>query len=250
MRKGAGLSALSRHTASSSSYASLSSTITSTQLTTLQSSLTSFRDTLLQFATSHASDIRRDPAFRHQFQKMCAAIGIDPLASTSTASRTSSWNLLLGLGEWEYELAVQVVDVCVSTRDRNGGIIEMGDLLKRLEKMRLGGAVTREDVVQVSELLKPLAGYRVVESGGASFVRSVPRELDVDQSALLALAATRGGRLSEGVLKASTGWSDVRVRSALEDCVMREGVGWVDEQVGGASREVWIIAAVDLGEAG
>ena len=269
MRKGAGISALSRHTATNTSYAALSNTISTTQLTSLQSSLSSFRDALQTFAQAHRGDIRRDPAFRHQFQKMCAAIGVDPLSGgRSSASGSGSggkgaggwWTEVLGLGEWEYEVAVQVVDVCVSTRERNGGMIEVNELVRRVDKMRGGGSgsgsnsgnsctiVTAEDVLRAIDLLRPLhAGYTIHPIGSTVYIRSVPRELDTDQSLLLVLAADFGGRLTISTIRRSTAWSDVRARTALEDAVLREGLGWVDEQAESGESEVWMIAAVDFG---
>lgn len=247
MKKGAGISALSRHTATTSSYSALSTPITQTQFTSLQTSLHSFRFALTSFASAHRSDIRKDPAFRHQFQKMCATLGVDPLAGGAPAKAGAWWTEVLGLGEWQYELAVQVVDVCVSTRERNGGMIEIEELACRVVRMRGGGDITREDILSSLELLRPLhAGYSVYPVGGSLFVRSIPRELDTDQSLLLVVAADSGGRLTEGLVQSKTGWNAVRCRTVLDECVMREGLGWVDAQ--GADREVWLIAAVDFGE--
>lgn len=303
MRKGAGISALSRHTATASSYASLSSTLSSQQLTQLETQLASFREALVSFAAAHRADIRKDPAFRHQFQKMCSALGIDPLAGGN--GRPAWWAESLGLGEWSAELALQVVDVCVSTREANGGVIEMGELIARVEAMRRGAvravgagagavgaagagatstsvstststgagtgavaagfgsrifgglstssppsdAITPDDVRRALDLLRPLrAGYTLHEIGGVTFVRSVPRELDMDQSMLLVLAsdARPRGALTEGGVARAAGWSAVRARTALEDAVMREGIGWVDEQ--GGERTVWLLAAVEFAD--
>lgn len=262
MRKGAGISALSRHSQTANSYTALSSSITASQLTALKSSLSTFRDHLLTFAREHRGDIRKDPAFRHHFQKMCAAIGVDPLAGGSVKGKGSGggwWTEVLGLGEWQYELAVQVVDVCVSTKEGNGGMIAMPDLISRVERLRNGGKpnpdlalqVTEEDILRSLDLLKPLAaGYTTHSIGGTTFIRTIPKELDTDQSLLLVLAndPDLGGRLTEGIVKEKTGWSDVRARTVLDDCVMREGLGWVDEQ--GEESSVWVIAAVDFGGTG
>lgn len=250
MRKGAGISGLTRQTATTSSYSALSTSLSSQQVAALETSLASFRDALSAFAAAHRADIRKDPGFRHQFQKMCAAIGVDPLA-TAGGGRDAWWAEQLGLGEWSCELALQVVDVCVSTRERNGGTIEMGELISRVERMRGGNTegrgkdrITPDDITRALELLRPLrAGYSLHAAGGATFVRSVPRALDTDQSMLLLLAAESGGRLSEPGVRDATGWSSLRARTALDDCVMREGLGWVDEQDGGA---VWVVAAVDF----
>jgi len=194
---------------------------------------------------------------------MCAVLGVDPLSGPTGGSGAGSSKSIsgsgfwggLGLGEWSYELCVQVVDVCVSTRGGNGGMIEMNELIRRVSKMRGvdasnegGGEITSEDIKRAIGLLKPLAGYSVIPIAGMEFVRSVPRELDTDQSTLLVVAADDGGRLTEAGLRRKTGWSDVRARQALEDAVMREGLGWVDEQ--GSERSVWLIAAVDFVDRG
>lgn len=248
MRKGAGISALQRHTATVSSYSALSSTLSSQQLTSLETSLASFREELSRFASLHGAAIRRDPAFRHQFQRMCSAIGIDPLAA-SASSKPSWFADQLGLREWTCALALQVVDVCVSTRERNGGVIELGELTERVRRMRdTGGSagkeeITEEDIRRAIETLEPLkAGYRVTEAGGVTYVRTVPRELDTDQSMLLVLASDTSGRLTAGEIQQKTGWSRVRAETALGDCVMREGLGWVDDVDG----SVWVMAAVEF----
>ena len=236
MRKGAGISALQRHTATASSYSALASTLSSQQLTSLETSLASFREELSRFASLHGAEIRRDPAFRHQFQRMCAAIGIDPLAASGSAKPS-----------WTCALALQVVDVCVSTRERNGGVIELGELTQRVRRMRDTGSskeeITEEDVRKAIDTLEPLhAGYRVSEACGVTYVRTVPRELDTDQSMLLVLASETGGQLTAGGIQSKTGWSRVRAETALGDCVMREGMGWVDDVDG----SVWLVAAVDF----
>ncbi len=190
---------------------------------------------------------------------MCAAIGVDPLTGGGGGGGKGGgwWTEVLGLGEWQYELAVQVVDICVSTRERNGGMIEVTELINRVEKMRGGGGVssssqsaagvTKEDILRSLDLLRPLhAGYSVHPIGSSLFVRSIPRELDTDQSLLLVIASDTGGRLTEGIVADMTGWNRIRCRTVLEDCVMREGLGWRDDQ--GEEPSIWLIAAVDFGD--
>lgn len=50
----------------------------------LSKQMESFRSNLEEFAGQHREDIRRNPQFRSQFQQMCAAIGVDPLACKSS----------------------------------------------------------------------------------------------------------------------------------------------------------------------
>jgi ESCRT-II complex subunit VPS22 len=128
-------------------------------------------------------------------------------------------------------------------------MIEVGELVRRVDKMRGGkGGITQEDILRAIDLLRPLhSGYTIHPVGGTVYVRSVPRELDMDQGTLLVIAAGSGGRLTSSGVKRQTGWTEMRCRTALDDCVMREGLGWIDDQAP-AGRDVWLIAAVDFGE--
>lgn len=275
MRRGAGISALSRQTTSTASYATLSNAISANQIADLRSQLESFRSILLDFSKKHKEDIKRDPALRHQFQKMCAGLGLDPLAGGSRPTFGSSsfrglpgtalWSdLFSGLSDWQYELAVQIVDVCVSTRERNGGMIEMDDLLNHLHRLRNGGKgeidITPEDVIKSIKALKPLeAGYEVIHldpftgatlpptntsipfssspiskaSGRTqTFIRSISSELGTDQAILLGLASESNGRLNERRIAKELGWTEVRARSAFDTIVKRDGLAWIDGQAG------------------
>ncbi|THV01008.1 winged helix DNA-binding domain-containing protein [Dendrothele bispora CBS 962.96] len=239
---GPGLSAFDRHTQSQRSYALLSNQLSEKQIKNLHSQLSSFRTALTSFAVTHRDRIQRDPAFRHQFQQMCASIGVDPLAGPR---RGGWWAELVGMGDWAYELGVQIVDVCVSTRERNGGMIEMGELIRVISKLRGldkekekdkigfggGGEITEEDIVRSIKTLEPLgAGYQVVDIGGRKFVRSVVKELDQDQAAILALARAQSGRVMEEDLVSQHGWTRERARVALENMLLRDGMCWVDAQ--------------------
>lgn len=93
--------------------------------------LQSFQGKLEQFAINHKKEIQRDPAFRAQFHSMCASIGVDPLTS-----RKGKWAELLGVGDYYYELAVRIIEICVATRPMNGGIISLRELLKCLQARR------------------------------------------------------------------------------------------------------------------
>ena len=73
----------------------------------------------------HRNEIRQDPIFRAQFHTMCSNIGVDPLASNK-----GMWAQLLGFGDFYYELGVQVVEGCLSTRPMNGGLIDLAALCK------------------------------------------------------------------------------------------------------------------------
>ena len=152
------------------------------------------------------------------------------------------------MGDWQYELGVQIVDVCVSTRERNGGLIEMGELVRMVSKLRgvESGEITEEDVVQSIKTLQPLgAGYEVIEvGGGRKMVRSVVKELDEDQGVILAEAQAEGGRIVEENLVNRRGWTYERARAALENMLVRDGLCWLDAQDECHGKAYWVPSAM------
>lgn len=52
-----------------------------------------------------------------------------------TASK-GYWGELLGVGDFYYELGIQIIDVCLSTRALNGGLMELSEVKRRVERMR------------------------------------------------------------------------------------------------------------------
>lgn len=143
-RKGVGLAAFDRNRLTSAQYASHGSTLRSTNAQALETQLSVFRSLLQQFAQTHAKDIRSNPTFRAQFARMCAAIGVDPLASSNGAGgqSTSIWAQLLGrsVNDFYFELAVKVVEVCGETRGENGGLIEVRKVREGIMRNRMEGA--------------------------------------------------------------------------------------------------------------
>lgn len=254
MRRGAGLAAFERHKTTLQSYATLSENLSKESLESLQSQLTQFRAALYGFAATHRDDIKKDPSFRADFQQMCSAIGVDPLAGPR---KGGWWAELLGLGDWQYELGVQIVDICVSTRDRNGGMIELAELVRLLNKLRGidqgqkgksgsdSGAVTEEDVLRSIKTLSPLgAGYEIAEIGSRRMVRSVLKELDSDQAKILEIATASGGRVWADMVALNTGWTVARAAAALENMLLRDGLCWIDDQDTEASSVYWVTSVI------
>ncbi|SPO30619.1 related to SNF8 - protein involved in glucose derepression [Ustilago trichophora] len=265
MRRGPGIAALDRSLHSTTAFSTLGDDLTATQLTELRQQLELFSTSLRQFSSAHRQEIRKNPGFRHAFQKMCYSIGVDPLSSSSrnAGGLSGLWSDMLGLGDWQYELGVQIIDVCVSTRATNGGAIAMDDLIRRVTRLRTGPSrpttalgkgkmerekeaeITEEDIVRSIKMLAPLGcGYEVFSlgNGDQKMVRSVPRELDTDTMVVLGMllssaAMDRVGAelpfLTEESLAAGQkhrGWPRDRARAVLENMSLREGMLWIDEQ--------------------
>ncbi|KAI1486161.1 EAP30/Vps36 family protein [Biscogniauxia mediterranea] len=241
-RKGAGLAAFDRSRLTSAQFASHGSSLRSTNAQALETQLSVFRSLLQQFAQTHARDIRSDPSFRAQFARMCAAIGVDPLASSSGSNNSggggsggvgSIWAQLLGrsVNDFYFELAVRVVEVCGATRGENGGLIGVRELRDRVARGRMEGApeVTEDDVLRAVGTLKPLgSSYSIIKVGNKSYIRSVPKELNTDQSAVLEAAQVLG-YVSVSMLMINLRWTRARALTAVED-LLGEGMLWVDKQ--------------------
>ncbi|GAC77693.1 RNA polymerase II transcription factor complex subunit [Moesziomyces antarcticus T-34] len=254
MRRGPGLAALDRSLHSSTAYNTLGNDLTASQLTELRQQLDLFSTSLRQFSSQHRHEIRKNAEFRHAFQKMCYSIGVDPLSSSTRGAGglAGLWSDMLGLGDWQYELGVQIIDVCVSTRTTNGGVIAMDDLIRRVTLLRTGTStktktneapeITEDDIVRSIKMLAPLGcGYEVFSLGNGEqkMVRSVPRELDTDTMVVLSilLSAERGSdelpHLTEDALVSgprARGWSRDRARAVLQNMSLTEGMLWIDEQ--------------------
>lgn len=263
---GPGLAALDRSLQSSAQYSSLSDELTASQVNDLNAQLQTFSTSLRQFAQSHRKDIVKDAQFRHAFQQMCAKIGVDPLGGSSRVSGGSNgimgtgklaglWNDMLGLGDFRYELSIQIIDVCVSTRAVNGGLIEMKELIRSINHLRQGrgkkieddtiGQVSENDIIESIKLLKPLgSGYEVVKMDkDVMMVRSIPKELDLDTTFVISALSSANSSLesdeagftfiTEDQLLPELGskgrWTRERARAVLQDMTFRDGILWIDE---------------------
>lgn len=195
-----------------------------------------FKTQIAEFARKHKSEISRNSEFRAKFYLMCSKVGIDPLASNK-----GMWAELLGAGNFYYELGIQIVTIGISTRQTNGGLLRLDDLLRRLEatrgRMKIGGttsgSISVEDVRKAVEKLRVLGtSYAMCKVGGEDALLTVPVEVSSDHlSALDACgsAALMGGRkVSEAGLAAALRWDAGRARRAL-NFLHLEGFCWFDE---------------------
>ena len=191
----------------------------------MKQQLETFKGNLEQFAVKHQKEIQRDPAFRARFHVMCASIGVDPLTS-----RKGAWSSLLGVGDYYYELGVRIIEICLRTREMNGGLLELSELLTALRRFRMTytEAVTGDDVERAVAKLSVLgSGFKIVSAGNRRLVRSVPKELSTDHTTALGLAAN--GHLTASQLQSSLGWSHVRIQQTL-DFLLQSEIAWIDLQ--------------------
>lgn len=231
MRRGVGISGLQRQQARESHIRQAGAELGAQNAAELRLQLDALRARIEAFAREHRGAIDRDPLFRAHFNAMCAASGVDPLVSSKGV-----WAQLLGVGDFYYELAVQVADVCIGVRAQAGGLIALDELHARVRRQRGASAraLSVEDVLcAVGQLRQLGGGYEVLTLGGRAerYVRSVPHELNDDHNAVLALAMP-SARVTRGQLEREAGWSAPRADEAL-GALLQEGIVWLDAQAEG-----------------
>ncbi|KAI8822144.1 EAP30/Vps36 family-domain-containing protein [Fimicolochytrium jonesii] len=241
-RRRAGISGLQQQARTNAEFQRAGEALSNQQLEQLKTQLTLFKTNLEDFAKKYRKDIKRDPKFRMHFQRMCTNIGIDPLASNK-----GFWSELLGVGDFYYELGVQIAEICIATRERNGGLIDVRDLKRLLERLRGKDAqeISEDDIARSIKTLKPLgSGFDIVQVGVRKLVQSVPRELNTDLSTVLALAQSTGygGFVTVPSVVAARGWDPDRAQRILDD-LLKEGICWIDEQAHPA--QYWVAGFFD-----
>lgn len=201
------------------------SEIQENQLEQMTLQMEKFREKLEEFAAKHKTEIKKNPQFRKQFQEMCASIGVDPLASGK-----GFWCEMLGVGDFYYELGVQIVELCVATSHRNGGVISLDEALRRLNhRRRPDNQISADDLVRAVKKLHVLgSGMEVVATGSSQFIYAIPGELSMDHTTLLQ-HAENVGHMTVFTATSSLGWTQERVSRTL-DHLLRVGVAWRDDQ--------------------
>lgn len=185
---------------------------------------------------------------------MCQKIGVDPLAS-----QRGFWAQMLGVGDFYYELGVQIVDVCLRTRPANGGLIDVEELRARISRMRCASSsssssaaaekhhqhhhqkkkkaaeeISVDDIERAIKKLGALGGgFAVLSAGPRKLVQSVPCELSPDHTTALVLAQDTGFVTAQQ-LSRELGWDAARVDSVMQ-LLLAEGMAWVDSQFSSSS---------------
>ncbi|CAM9280099.1 unnamed protein product [Lampetra planeri] len=230
-RRGVGAGAIAKKKLAEARYKERGNVMAEDQLSQMSKQLETFRTNLEEFASKHKQEIRRNPQFRVQFQDMCATIGVDPLASGK-----GFWSEMLGVGDFYYELGVQIVEVCLALRHRNGGLMMLEELHNHVLKSRgkYGQELSQDDLIRAIKKLKVLGnGFCMIPMGGTYLVQSVPAELNMDHTTVLQIAEKKG-YVSVEEIKSSLKWETERTNHVLAH-LLREGLAWIDQQaLGGA----------------
>ncbi|XP_075950278.1 vacuolar-sorting protein SNF8 [Anarhichas minor] len=138
---------------------------------------------------------------------------------------------MLGVGDFYYELGVQIIEVCLALKHRNGGLITLDELHQRVLKGRGKYAqdVSQDDLMRAIKKLKVMgSGFGMIPVGGSYLVQSVPAELNMDHTVVLQLAEKKGF-VTVSEIKESLKWEKERACHVL-DHLLKEGLAWLDSQ--------------------
>jgi len=259
-RRTPGLSSLSSRGLQNHHYTSHGAALRTRNAQSLETQLSVFQSLLHNFALTHSKDIRANPAFRAEFARMCSALNIDFLASSyhkdnkgaEAKGGESIWAQLLGgsVNDFYFNLGVLVVEECRATRSENGGLISVSDLKARISKGRgIGGGmeVSDDDIKRAVDSLAPLGScFSIMKIGHRSLIRSVPKELNTDQSTVLEAIQVLG-YVTVSMLQINLSWERPRAHAVVED-LMADSLVWVDTQAG--ENEYWSPAFITAATSG
>lgn len=236
MRRKVGVSVVKRRQNEADQYGKLGKEMSDMKVSFVQDMLTSFRNSLSEFAAKHRDKINSDPEFRQQFHSMCLTAGVDPLASSK-----GFWSDMLGMGNFYFELGVKIVQISVSTRASNGGVMKVEELLQCIKAngsniksndSKKKNEVSVADVLRAVEKLSALGnGFRIITLNGKQMIISVPLELNKDHESIMSAAEGENGCISEALASCFLGWSAERFKIVIMPMLL-EGMVWVDRYKG------------------
>jgi ESCRT-II complex subunit VPS22 len=237
-RRGVGLGAFTQRSGLAQSYAAHGTQLKSANAASIQTQLEVFQSLLHNFALEHAATIKSNPNFRAEFARMCNAIGVDPLAGSNVKGKgndsKSLWTKVLGhdVNDFYFSVAVRVVELCQVTRGENGGLLGVKECCESVARGKaIGGGmqVTEDDIQRAVKSLSPLgSGFSIISIAGKQLIRSVPKELNKDQSTVLEVLQLLGS-VTVSLLRVNLNWDKARAATVIED-LLADSLVWVDLQ--------------------
>lgn len=237
-RRGVGLGAFTSRTDTAQAYNTHGSNLKSANAASLRTQREVIQSLLHNFAIEHTDAIKSNPNFRAEFARMCHAVGVDPAAGTNLTSKTKNSSSLRAkvfgpdLNDFYCSVAVRIVELCRRTRAQNGGLIGVTECRDSVAKgQAIGGGlqVSEDDIVQAVKSLKVLhGGYDIQTIANKQFIRSIPKELNTDQSDALEFLQFAGS-ITITDLVVNLKWERARAKLVLED-MMADSLIWVDKQ--------------------
>jgi len=165
---------------------------------------------------AHGETLLSIPAYRSTLTELLSELGYDPEPWISEAKKKKGMvKRFLKRDDRVDALRRDILRIAEDSKQA-GGIMLLSALLVRLDGM---GWTT--DIDEVSSILDGLSRDELIEGlavieGGARLVKFVPVGLTDDPQKILSLAAEKDGRLTTEDAVVGLGWTEERVRNALE----------------------------------
>ena len=164
---------------------------------------------------------------------MCKEIGVDPLSSTQKTGIMSSL-FSTGVNDFYYELAIQITNICIALRPKNGGYLEETECLRLLNKLR-GDKAQKAQLEDIGKALKSLeklsADFKIVQTGKKRVIVSTSVEFNSDQMIVLNAAEANGGWITFSDLRSKHPEfnNQERFANAINQ-LLQDGLGWEDDE--------------------
>jgi ESCRT-II complex subunit VPS22 len=232
MRRGIGAAAIVKRRERDSKLNELGESLQREREENAKEIIEKFRTKLSEFATNHKNDIKRDPEFREQFVSMCESVGVDPLRSSK-----SIWaDVILGIGTYYSDIAVQVLTACMVNRDTYGYLLPLDVCMKAIQ----GENVSSKDLVRAIRSLDVFGAgaVRILKVGNEQFICSAPDDFGDDGKNLLECFDDESG-LTADEISTRLSWSLERTTFCIQSLV-KDGTVWIDQNNG--CRRYWVFS--------
>ncbi|KAK5939521.1 ESCRT II complex subunit Dot2 [Knufia obscura] len=235
-RRGVGLGAFTGRGNAAQAYSSHGSQLKSANAASLLAQREVIQSLLHNYAVEHADAIKSNPSFRAEFARMCHAVGVDPLAGTNARGKKADGLRAKVFGadlkDFYCSVAVRVVELCQRTVAENGGLIGVVECCESVKKGKaIGGGlqVSEDDIKNAVKSLEPLkSGFTIITIANKDFIRSIPKELNTDQSTVLEILQLLGN-ITVSLLRINLNWPKARAQTVIDD-LLADSLVWVDKQ--------------------
>ncbi|KAK6202786.1 uncharacterized protein RJT21DRAFT_118863 [Scheffersomyces amazonensis] len=221
-------------------YSQLGRSISEKHTDQLSTQLSVFQSALINFASEHGNEIKSNLEFRNKFTHLCNSIGIDPL---ELLLYTGSKNSKIRLDNFYIALAVRIIEVCQQTRDLNGGLISIKELLSILkENDSLQINITSNEIEKSLSYLNTLGkGYEILNINDKKWLKfssATGSGISNDQKRVYELCSFMGGFVTYKLLRDNFEWDKVRCKTVIDEMIMN-GLVWVDTQGENGQYQYW-----------
>ncbi|CEP21705.1 dot2 [Cyberlindnera jadinii] len=180
----------------------------------LSTQLQLFKQILMNFLDEHNDELTEDLQLRNEFVKTCSLVGIDPLKIYGKHTK---------MNEFYYELCCRIIEYCNSTRDINGGMIKVSQLLAQLKE----SGVVKEDIHRCVSMMQMLnEELQIVTIGHHEYLKNVHIGLTKDQTMVFDIV-NQIGSITSRMLCDNLQWDYIKCEQLLQSMVS-DGYLWVD----------------------